>query len=151
MARARKISPSPGGWNAWKTIFSTPERLLQLQEAKAGGEIILDHHAAPLDERQKMGTVGAVALDLAGNLAAATSTGGMTNKLPGRVGDSPLPGAGCYANNASVAVSCTGTGEVFMRTLAAYDIAAALMEYGQLRSLHRLRAGGDGETAGSRR
>ncbi len=63
-----------------------------------------------------MGTVGAVALDLAGNLAAATSTGGMTNKLPGRVGDSPLPGAGCYANNASVAVSCTGTGEVFMRT-----------------------------------
>ena len=79
-------------------LFSTPERLLQLQEAKAGGEIILDH---------------------------------MTNKLPGRVGDSPLPGAGCYANNASVAVSCTGTGEVFMRTLAAYDIAA-LMEYGQL-------------------
>ncbi|STT53494.1 L-asparaginase [Klebsiella pneumoniae] len=78
-------------------LFSTPERLLQLQEAKAGGEIILDHHAAPLDERQKMGTVGAVALDLAGNLAAATSTGGMTNKLPGRVGDSPLPGAGCYA------------------------------------------------------
>lgn len=75
-------------------LFSTPERLLQLQEAKAGGEIILDHHAAPLDERQKMGTVGAVALDLAGNLAAATSTGGMTNKLPGRVGDSPLPGAG---------------------------------------------------------
>ncbi|UMX90719.1 isoaspartyl peptidase/L-asparaginase [Klebsiella pneumoniae] len=65
------------------------------------------------------------------DLAAATSTGGMTNKLPGRVGDSPLPGAGCYANNASVAVSCTGTGEVFMRTLAAYDIAA-LMEYGQL-------------------
>ena len=112
-------------------LFSTPERLLQLQEAKAGGEIILDHHAAPLDERQKMGTVGAVALDLAGNLAAATSTGGMTNKLPGRVGDSPLPGAGCYANNASVAVSCTGTGEVFMRTLAAYDIAA-LVEYGQL-------------------
>lgn len=103
--------------------------------AAAGGESGWgdhpDHHAAPLDERQKMGTVGAVALDLAGNLAAATSTGGMTNKLPGRVGDSPLPGAGCYANNASVAVSCTGTGEVFMRTLAAYDIAA-LMEYGQL-------------------
>ncbi|HDS1153822.1 TPA: isoaspartyl peptidase/L-asparaginase, partial [Pluralibacter gergoviae] len=83
------------------------------------------------DERMKMGTVGAVALDKAGNLAAATSTGGMTNKLPGRVGDSPLPGAGCYANNASVAVSCTGTGEVFMRTLAAYDISA-LMEYGGL-------------------
>ncbi|EOA4705355.1 isoaspartyl peptidase/L-asparaginase, partial [Escherichia coli] len=71
---------------------------------------VLDHSGAPLDEKQKMGTVGAVALDLDGNLAAATSTGGMTNKLPGRVGDSPLVGAGCYANNASVAVSCTGTG-----------------------------------------
>lgn len=112
-------------------LFSTTERLLQLQQAQAADEIVLDHQAAPLDERHKMGTVGAVALDLAGNLAAATSTGGMTNKLPGRVGDSPLPGAGCYANNASVAVSCTGTGEVFMRTLAAYDIAA-LMEYGNL-------------------
>ncbi|AUV54438.1 beta-aspartyl-peptidase [Raoultella planticola] len=110
-------------------LFSTTERLLQLQQAQADNEIVLDHRAAPLDERHKMGTVGAVALDLTGNLAAATSTGGMTNKLPGRVGDSPLPGAGCYANNASVAVSCTGTGEVFMRTLAAYDIAA-LMEYG---------------------
>lgn len=112
-------------------LFSTTERLLQLQQAQAADEIVLDHQATPLDERHKMGTVGAVALDLAGNLAAATSTGGMTNKLPGRVGDSPLPGAGCYANNASVAVSCTGTGEVFMRTLAAYDIAA-LMEYGNL-------------------
>lgn len=112
-------------------LFSTTERLLQLQQAQADNEIVLDHRAAPLDERHKMGTVGAVALDLAGNLAAATSTGGMTNKLPGRVGDSPLPGAGCYAYNASVAVSCTGTGEVFMRTLAAYDIAA-LMEYGNL-------------------
>lgn len=112
-------------------LFSTTERLLQLQQAQADNEIVLDHRAAPLDERHKMGTVGAVALDLTGNLAAATSTGGMTNKLPGRVGDSPLQGAGCYANNASVAVSCTGTGEVFMRTLAAYDIAA-LMEYGNL-------------------
>lgn len=112
-------------------LFSTTERLLQLQQAQADNEIVLDHRAAPLYERHKMGTVGAVALDLTDNLAAATSTGGMTNKLPGRVGDSPLPGAGCYANNASVAVSCTGTGEVFMRTLAAYDIAA-LMEYGNL-------------------
>ena len=112
-------------------LFSTPERLQQLLAARATGETRLDHDAAPLDESSKMGTVGAVALDKAGNLAAATSTGGMTNKLPGRVGDSPLPGAGCYANNASVAVSCTGTGEVFIRTLAAYDIAA-LMDYGGL-------------------
>ncbi len=73
-------------------LFSTTERLLQLQQAQADNEIVLDHRAAPLDERHKMGTVGAVALDLAGNLAAATSTGGVTNKLPGRVGDSPLPG-----------------------------------------------------------
>ncbi|WP_261910370.1 isoaspartyl peptidase/L-asparaginase [Salmonella enterica] len=91
-------------------IFSTPARYEQLLAARAAGEMALDH---------------------SGNLAAATSTGGMTNKLPGRVGDSPLVGAGCYANNASVAVSCTGTGEVFIRTLAAYDIAA-LMEYGGL-------------------
>ncbi|WP_436856984.1 beta-aspartyl-peptidase [Citrobacter tructae] len=112
-------------------LFATPERYEQLLTARAQGETVLDHSGAPLDENTKMGTVGAVALDLQGNLAAATSTGGMTNKLPGRVGDSPLVGAGCYANNASVAVSCTGTGEVFIRALAAYDIAA-LMDYGGL-------------------
>lgn len=112
-------------------IFSTPERYAQLLAARTAGETVLDHRASPLDENTKMGTVGAVALDMFGNLAAATSTGGMTNKLPGRVGDSPLVGAGCYANNASVAVSCTGTGEVFIRALAAYDIAA-LMDYGGL-------------------
>ena len=112
-------------------IFSTPERYAQLLAAQSAGETVLDHSATPLDENNKMGTVGAVALDMFGNLAAATSTGGMTNKLPGRVGDSPLVGAGCYANNASVAVSCTGTGEVFIRALAAYD-SAALMDYGGL-------------------
>ena len=112
-------------------IFSTPERYAQLLAAQSAGETVLDHSATPLDENNKMGTVGAVALDMFGNLAAATSIGGMTNKLPGRVGDSPLVGAGCYANNASVAVSCTGTGEVFIRALAAYDIAA-LMDYGGL-------------------
>ncbi|CAI8933690.1 beta-aspartyl-peptidase [Kosakonia quasisacchari] len=113
------------------SLFSTPERFAQLMEARDAGHTVLDHGGAPLDESKKFGTVGAVALDKQGNLAAATSTGGMTNKLPGRVGDSPLPGAGCYANNANVAVSCTGTGEVFIRALAAYDIAA-LMEYGGL-------------------
>lgn len=112
-------------------IFSTPERYAQLLAARTVGDTVLDHSASPLDENNKMGTVGAVALDMFGNLAAATSTGGMTNKFPGRVGDSPLVGAGCYANNASVAVSCTGTGEVFIRALAAYDIAA-LMDYGGL-------------------
>lgn len=111
-------------------LFSTETRYQQLLDARSAGMTQLDH-TAPLDERSKMGTVGAVALDKAGNLAAATSTGGMTNKLPGRVGDSPLPGAGCYANNATAAVSCTGTGEVFIRALAAYDITA-LMDYGGL-------------------
>lgn len=116
-------------------LFFTQQRWDQLQRARGGQQIALDNAAAPLDEDSKMGTVGAVALDTHGDLAAATSTGGMTNKLPGRVGDSPLPGAGCYANNANVAVSCTGTGEVFIRAQAAADIAA-LMEYRGL-SLHQ--------------
>jgi L-asparaginase / beta-aspartyl-peptidase len=75
-----------------------------------------------------MGTVGAVALDRAGNLAAATSTGGLTNKLPGRVGDSPLIGAGTYADNATCAISGTGEGEYFIRQVVAYDICA-LVKY----------------------
>jgi L-asparaginase / beta-aspartyl-peptidase len=73
-------------------------------------------------------TVGSVAVDRDGDLAAATSTGGLTNKLVGRIGDSPIIGAGTYANSRTVAVSCTGTGEVFIRGVAAYDISA-LMEY----------------------
>lgn len=72
----------------------------------------------------KYGTVGAVALDKEGNLAAGTSTGGMTNKRYGRVGDSPIIGAGNYADNETVAVSATGSGEMFIRTLTAYNIAA---------------------------
>jgi L-asparaginase / beta-aspartyl-peptidase len=74
------------------------------------------------------GTVGAVTIDQSRNVAAATSTGGLTNKLVGRVGDSPNVGAGTYANNGTLAISCTGTGEVFIRGVAAYDISA-LMEY----------------------
>ncbi|WP_437615566.1 isoaspartyl peptidase/L-asparaginase [Erwinia sp. V71] len=119
-------------------FFSTPARWEQLQRALVSQQTLLDHDGAaqdtsgdPLDNDRKFGTVGAVACDLHGNLAAATSTGGMTNKQAGRVGDSPLAGAGCYANNATVAVSCTGTGEVFIRTLAAYD-TSALMEYAGL-------------------
>jgi beta-aspartyl-peptidase (threonine type) len=111
-------------------FFSTAERAAQLRQARGQEQVFLDHDVPvpPISPDTKFGTVGAVALDSQGNLAAATSTGGMTNKRPGRVGDSPLPGAGCYANNANVAVSCTGTGEVFIRMLAAYDVAA-LMEY----------------------
>jgi L-asparaginase / beta-aspartyl-peptidase len=76
----------------------------------------------------KYGTVGAVALDKHGNLAAATSTGGTSRKLPGRVGDSPIIGAGTYANNKTCAVSASGTGEYFIRNVITYDIAA-MMEY----------------------
>ncbi|MND76087.1 Isoaspartyl peptidase precursor [compost metagenome] len=98
--------------------------------------MLLDHDGAaqsgePIDPDRKFGTVGAVALDALGNLAAATSTGGMTNKQAGRVGDTPIIGAGCYANNATVAVSSTGTGETFMRGVSAYDVSA-LMEYAGL-------------------
>ena len=100
--------------------FDTPHRLAQLRKAQADkAGVLLDHDG-------KFGTVGAVALDAHGHLAAATSTGGMTNKQPGRVGDSPLIGAGCYANDATVAVSCTGTGEAFMRGLAAHDVSARM-------------------------
>jgi len=80
------------------------------------------------DSKKKYGTVGAVALDSQGNLAAATSTGGVNNKKFGRVGDSPIIGAGTYANNKTCAVSCTGQGEFFIRNVVAYDISA-LMEY----------------------
>ncbi len=75
--------------------------------------------------------MGAVALDSAGNLAAATSTGGTTNKLPGRIGDTPVIGAGTYANNRTCAVSCTGDGEYFIRAAAAHSVSA-LMEYGSM-------------------
>jgi L-asparaginase / beta-aspartyl-peptidase len=81
-----------------------------------------------ISEEDRHGTVGAVALDQNGNLAAATSTGGMTNKRPGRIGDSPIIGSGNYANNATCAVSCTGDGEYFIRATVAHTISA-LMEY----------------------
>jgi L-asparaginase / beta-aspartyl-peptidase len=82
-------------------------------------------------EQDKHGTVGAVALDMEGNLAAGTSTGGMSNKKYGRIGDSPVIGAGNYANNNTCAVSATGHGEFFIRMVVAYDISA-LMEYGNM-------------------
>lgn len=80
------------------------------------------------ESNRKFGTVGAVALDAHGNIAAATSTGGMTNKQYGRVGDSPVIGSGNYANNNTCAISCTGHGEYFLRAVVAYDISC-LMEY----------------------
>jgi L-asparaginase / beta-aspartyl-peptidase len=86
------------------------------------------HHLEELMRDKKFGTVGAVACDEKGNIAAATSTGGMTNKKYGRIGDSPMIGAGTYANNKTCAISCTGHGEVFIRAVAAYDVSA-IMEY----------------------
>lgn len=100
-------------------------RFQQWQDLKDTESFQLDHSK---DER-KFGTVGAVALDRDGNLAAATSTGGMTNKRFGRVGDSPIIGAGTYADNRYCAVSCTGSGEFFIRSVVAYDVCAQ-MQYG---------------------
>lgn len=118
--------------------FSTEARHAQLLAAQARqAGAVLDHDGAaavaqrPLDEGRKMGTVGAVALDAHGHLAAATSTGGMTNKRPGRVGDSPLIGAGTYADDRTAAVSCTGHGESFIRVAAAHDVCARMAYAGQ--------------------
>ncbi len=105
--------------------FFTEERWQALQRVQAaerdGGKVVIS-------DQDCHGTVGAVALDRAGNLAAATSTGGSANKKPGRIGDSPLIGAGTYANNQTCAVSATGDGEYFIRAVTGHEISA-LMEY----------------------
>ena len=105
-----------------ESYFYNSYRYAQWQEALAADRVQLDH------SERKMGTVGAVALDMHGHLAAATSTGGMTNKKYGRVGDSPLIGAGTWADDRTCAISCTGHGELFIKGVVAYDIAC-LMEY----------------------
>lgn len=105
--------------------FHNDFRKQQWQEALKEGRVQLDHTAG---DGKKFGTVGAVARDRNGNLAAATSTGGMTNKKYNRIGDSPVIGAGTYANNHTCAISCTGHGEYFIRAVVAYDISC-LMEY----------------------
>jgi beta-aspartyl-peptidase (threonine type) len=110
--------------------FFTQHRYDQLQDAIAAGRMQLDHAASPRSEADpnwKKGTVGAVARDQHGHLAAATSTGGMTNKRYARIGDTPLIGAGTWAD-ARCAISCTGHGEYFIRAVASYDVAC-LMEY----------------------
>jgi beta-aspartyl-peptidase (threonine type) len=103
--------------------FHNDFRYKQWMSVKDSETFMLDH-----SDDKKFGTVGAVACDIHGNLAAATSTGGMTNKRYGRVGDSPVIGAGTYANNLTCAISCTGDGEYFLRAVVAYDVSC-LMEY----------------------
>lgn len=101
--------------------FRTEKRIRQLEEAKKRAKVVLDHDDAAAEK--KLGTVGAVARDTYGDLAAATSTGGITNKKYGRVGDSPIIGAGVYAENATCAVSATGYGEQFIRTVLSKTVA----------------------------
>ena len=109
--------------------FFEQMRYDQLIQAKASDTIHLDHVDNKFENgEKKFGTVGAVALDVFGNISAGTSTGGMTNKKHGRVGDTPIIGAGTYANNQTCAVSCTGHGEFFIRSVVAYDISC-LIEY----------------------
>jgi L-asparaginase / beta-aspartyl-peptidase len=107
--------------------FFSQYRYDQWQKIKASGSSALDH-SVHLSTEKKFGTVGAAACDQHGNLAAATSTGGMTNKNYGRIGDTPIAGSGNYANNNTCAISCTGHGELFLRAVAAYDVSC-LMEY----------------------
>ena len=133
---AERMAQEAGLATVEPSYFSTPARHAQLLAAQAlQAGVVLDHDGAAalagraIDEGRKMGTVGAVALDAHGHLAAATSTGGMTNKLPGRLGDSPLIGCGTYADDRTAAVSCTGHGESFIRVAAAHDVCAR-MAYG---------------------
>jgi beta-aspartyl-peptidase (threonine type) len=106
--------------------FFSQFRYDQWKQLQGSDESALDHNVAVKDK--KFGTVGAAACDMQGNIAATTSTGGMTNKQWGRVGDSSIIGAGTYANNKTCAISCTGHGEMFIRAVAAYDVSC-LMEY----------------------
>ncbi len=111
--------------------FYSDYRYDQWREIRDSDLYQLDHKSdklVGLMKDKKFGTVGAVACDGEGNIAAATSTGGMTNKRFGRIGDSPMIGAGTYANNKTCAISCTGHGEIFIKAVAAYDVSC-LMEY----------------------
>lgn len=112
------IAPAPDNY------FYTPDRIEQLKQARLHNKIMLDHDDTEEDsEDQKYGTIGAIARDSLGNLAAATSTGGIVNKRMGRVGDSPIIGAGVYADNETCAVSATGYGEEFMRSVISKTIS----------------------------
>ena len=111
--------------------FFSQFRYDQWKSIRDSDNYSLDHTHEQVEELmkdKKFGTIGAVACDRHGNIAAATSTGGMTNKKYGRIGDTPIIGSGTYANNNTCAISCTGHGEPFIRAVAAYDVSA-IMEY----------------------
>lgn len=143
-AGAEKFAKEQGITLVNPSYFYTKERKEALERALQKEAIELDHSTKSkikkspkssyessltfTDEGEKFGTVGCVALDQYGNLAAGTSTGGMNNKRYGRIGDAPIIGAGTYANNATCAISATGHGEYFIRSVVAYDISA-LIEY----------------------
>ena len=131
---AEKFAAQHGIKQVESSYYFTDFRYQQLLQIIDTDKFQLDHNVKLTkvgEDNKKFGTVGAVALDMDGNLAAATSTGGLTNKRFGRIGDSPIIGAGTYANNATCAVSCTGQGETFIRNVVAYDISC-LMEYKEL-------------------
>lgn len=121
---ADQFSREQGLEQAPPDYFATPERRRQLEELKAG-------KVSALEVEYKYGTVGAVALDTLGHVAAATSTGGMTGKRWGRVGDSPIIGAGTYADDRGCAVSATGAGEYFIRAGVAHEICARIRFRGE--------------------
>ncbi|HET8837661.1 MAG TPA: isoaspartyl peptidase/L-asparaginase [Flavobacteriaceae bacterium] len=131
------------------SYFYDEFRYQQWQQIKGTDYVQLDHAEY---KKAKRGTVGAVAMDFEGNLAAATSTGGMTNKKWGRIGDSPMIGAGTYASNKTCAVSCTGNGEYFIRSVAAYHVSCLMemknfsLEKAANKTIHEhvLQLGGDG-------
>ena len=146
---AMRFAASRGYKLEKEEYFFDELRHRQWLEIKDSDKFQLDHS---VKKDSKFGTVGAVACDNQGNVAAATSTGGMTNKRFGRVGDSPIIGAGNYANNKTCAVSCTGSGEFFIRGVVAYDVSC-LMEYkgltvkeaaGEVINHRILEIGGDG-------
>lgn len=125
---AEKFAAAHGAELVEPSYFFTQFRYNQLQEALKKDAVFVDHDIASEPGAKKqppyMGTVGAVALDARGDLAAATSTGGLTNKRYGRVGDSAIAGAGNYANNDSVAMSATGTGDIFIQAVAGHELSA---------------------------
>jgi beta-aspartyl-peptidase (threonine type) len=121
---AMRFADHCGMERAPENYFYTPDRVEQLKQARLKHKIMLDHDDLEADsEDQKYGTIGAIARDMNGNLAAATSTGGIVNKRMGRVGDSPIIGAGVFADNETCAVSATGYGEDFMRSVISKTIS----------------------------